>query len=666
LLLAAAGALVAALALAQALPRGTLPAAAQPPRERPELRFTADCAAIHGMARRCGRIDRPLDPAAPAGRRIGIYFEFYPHSAAGPALGTLVATEGGPGYPATQSRDDYLRLFGPLRRRHDVLLMDNRGSGRSAALDCHALQTAAAWTSEGVGACGESLGAQAALFGTAYAADDLAAILAALGAGPVDLYGDSYGTYFAQVFALRHPRALRSLVLDGAYPLNGPDYAWYPTYAPAVRDKFNRSCSRDPVCAALPGDSMSHIEPAIEALRRRPFTARAADADGHEHRFTANVTALATVLFAAAPALASLRETDAAARAFTAGDRVPLLRLMAETAAAVDSRDPTGDPRQWSAGLAAAVLCGDPPQVFDMRLPPALRAAERDRLIAARRRNQASTYAPISIDEYRAMPLDYSFIDLCVNWPARPQQQPTVPAPDAVYPDVPALILSGDLDDITTVADGAAVARAFPHARQVVIENGLHVNALPRGRSACPEQLVRRFIAAPAGSLRGDPPCRPAAQPVRLVGEFTRSAARLPPAVPLPGNTAPTELLRIAAAAVITVGDVLLRAADGSGRHGVGLRGGSFRVQRAGARLQVRALRIRWTEDVEITGDLVSTGDLVGAGARGGSIRARVEVRSPAAAGSLRIGWREGAATARARVSGSLGGRVVAATSAVP
>jgi len=51
-------------------------------------------------------------------------------------------------------------------------------------------------------------------------------VLEALGIAQVGLYGDSYGTYFAQVFTLRHPQRLRALVLDGAYPLDGPDYPW--------------------------------------------------------------------------------------------------------------------------------------------------------------------------------------------------------------------------------------------------------------------------------------------------------------------------------------------------------------------------------------------------------------------------------------------------------
>jgi hypothetical protein len=60
----------------------------------------------------------------------------------------LVATEGGPGFPATESRDEYLDLFGPLRDTRDVVLMDNRGTGQSGAINCH---PAANSTGRGVG-----------------------------------------------------------------------------------------------------------------------------------------------------------------------------------------------------------------------------------------------------------------------------------------------------------------------------------------------------------------------------------------------------------------------------------------------------------------------------------------------------------------------------------
>ena len=88
----------------------------------------------HTAAPWCGPVPRPLDPSGVVPGTLPIYFEFYPHTAAAAAAGMLVATEGGPGYPATDSREEYLALFAPLHERYDVLIMDNRGTGRSAAV----------------------------------------------------------------------------------------------------------------------------------------------------------------------------------------------------------------------------------------------------------------------------------------------------------------------------------------------------------------------------------------------------------------------------------------------------------------------------------------------------------------------------------------------------
>ncbi len=608
----------------------------------------------------CGDLERPLDPTGAIPGRISIHFEYYPHSGPGKALETLVATEGGPGYPATLSRDDYLSLFGPLRRRHDVLLMDNRGTGQSGAVDCHELQTAAKWTVELMAACGQSLGNRASLYSTAYAADDLAAILGALGLGRIDLYGDSYGTYFEQVFAVRHPNALRSIVLDGAYPLNGADYAWYPSYAPAMRDKFNIACRRFEACARLPGSSIEHMLPALRELRSHPFPARAADGDGKERQFTADASQFAIVMFGSAPAFASVRELDAAARAFSAGDRLPLLRLMAETISGVDSRDPTADATKWSAGLAAAVMCQDPPQIFDMRLPPALRIADRDRAVERRQLAHPDTYAPFSIDEYRGMPLDYSFIDQCVEWPVAPPSHPAshVVAADARYPDIPALVISGELDNMTTMADGAAVAGAFKHGTQIRIANSFHVNALPRARSACGATIVRRFIET---LVPGDTACAASVAPLRLVPRFAVHASELEPATATAGNRADAAQLRWVSAAVMTAGDVLARLGGNTTGQGVGLRGGSFRIVNGDSTVQVRLNEVRWTEDLAVSGTIDKPT------ARTGTVRASLHVAATGGTeGDLTMTWPEGGALPVAAVRGTLGSMSVRARSAAP
>jgi pimeloyl-ACP methyl ester carboxylesterase len=602
----------------------------------------------------CGTLERPLDPSGAVPGTISIYFEFFPHTEAGPAQGTLVATEGGPGFPATGSRDEYLSLFKPLRGKRDVVLMDNRGTGRSGAIDCRPLQTDPTLTEVNIGQCGQTLGPKAPLYSASLATDDLAAILDALGSGPVDLYGDSYGTFFEQVFAVRHARKLRSVILDGAYPLDGPEYAWYPNYAPAMRDKFNLACQRAEDCGRMRGSSIERIAGALGDLRRAPVKAEAKDADGRLRKFTANATELATVMFGSAPAYATVRELDAAARAYVRGDRAPLFRLMAETRVAVDSRDDTRSAANFSVGLAAAAMCEDAPQVFDMTLDPQRRKTARDAAIAERKHSAADTYAPFTIDEYRGMPLDYAFIDQCVSWPAvAPKSASSMAALRAsAYPDVPALILSGDLDNMTPVADGALVAKRFPHGRQIVVPNGFHVNALPHSRSGCPADIARTFIET---LDPGDTQCLQSIPEVRLVPAFALRVRELPRARALNGNEANELQLQIVSAAVLTLGDAIARVESNSTGKALGLRAGSFDIAPGGGDIRLTLHDLRWAEDLGISGKVTKP-------RRSGAATADIAFIGPDGnKGVLFVRWTEGELQAHAKVTGKVGdARVVA------
>jgi pimeloyl-ACP methyl ester carboxylesterase len=618
----------------------------------------------------CGTLDRPLDPDGRVAERIEVYFEFYPHTGAGPARGTLVATEGGPGYPATESREEYLAFLAPLRATRDIVLMDNRGTGRSAPINCVPLQTDPAITEENVAACGRQLGERAALYSDALAADDLAALLDALALGPIDLYGDSAGTFFEQVFAARQGGHLRSLILDGAYPLGTASYAWYPNYAPAMRDKFNLACQRSAACNALPGSSLDRISRVLAALRSEPFAAQGPDGDGRPVHFTANATQLATVMFGSAPAYASIRELDAAARAFSDGDKLPLLRLMAETQVSVDSRDPTRSPAQFSSGLAAVVMCHDAPQIYDMNMPPEARAARRDQLIAGRERSDPHLYAPFTFAEYRGMPLDYAFLDECARWPAATRNpaglaEQLAPANAA---DVPALVISGDLDNMTPVADGALAAARFRRGRQIIVPNGLHVNALPHARSECPAKIARQFIA----TLQvPDPGCLQQIPEVRLLPGFARRLQGVAAATAMADNAANELQLRAAGAALLAVADIIDRLGSNASGRGVGLRGGDFSVQRpeplaasdhdtGDAAYRISLRNIRWTEDLAVSGQIDWPG-------RSGAASADLHLSgAEAVSGALQLHWSEGVAQALAIIQGQLGGNRVAAQAAAP
>jgi hypothetical protein len=263
------------------------------------------------------------------------------------------------------------------------------------------------------------------------------------------------------------------------------------------------------------------------------------------------------------------------------------------------------------------------------------------------------------------MPLDYSFLDQCVDWPVAPARHPAsqVVAADAAYPDVPALVVSGDLDNMTTVADGAAVTHAFPHGRQVIIANGLHVNALPRARSPCGAEIVRHFIETLAvGDTRsGDARCAAEAPAVRLVGSFARRAAELEPAQGLASNQASDRELRFASAAVLTAGDVVTRLRTNSSGQGVGLRGGRFAIIERNGEQVVNLDAVRWTEDLAVSGSLEKTLD------RPGRVRAHLKLAgADSLDGILEIVWDDDEPDAVADVRGTLGGARVAARMPAP
>ncbi|HSI48811.1 MAG TPA: alpha/beta fold hydrolase [Ideonella sp.] len=664
--------LLLALAVAGAGAAAAVPRAANPASALPDIAHGPDQIQVGNLTLErcqqvayCGRLDRPLDPTGAVPGTIAIRFELYRrHLADQPATGTFVAVEGGPGYPSSGTRSAYLRLLWPLMDSKDLLLVDNRGTGGSQAIDCPRLQTehrSGGPTVADIAACGRQLGATAPLYSSAYAADDLAAVLAALQRDQVDLYGDSYGTYFSQVFAYRHPSLLRSVVLDSAYPVPmvGGESPWYPFFAPTMNAAFNAVCARSPSCAALPGSSMDHIQPALDALRAHPFDAEARNADGEMTSFRADASTLALVMLAGAPPYAVARELDAASRAFVQGDQAPLLRLMAEAISSQDPRYAHDLPQAYSEGLFWAVSCQDYAQVYDMTLPPAARQQQHDRRIADRQRRAPDTYAPFSIDEFRGMSLDYSLLDACVRWPAPSAAHPPGPLlpKHPQMPAVPVLVLNGELDTITTPPEGAAAASLFPNARHIVLANEFHVGALPPMRDDCGANLVRRFFTTLDA---GDASCAAAIAPFRATPLFALRSAALPLPVAQPGNQAGEAALKAAASAVLELGDATARLESAGGSLSPALRGGSVAHQFSEGIYQLTFAQARFTDDVAVDGRLTWPWGR-------GTASAQIGFTTPTGErGELAVSWPEQQAGSLATLRGTLAGRRIEAQMPAP
>jgi pimeloyl-ACP methyl ester carboxylesterase len=364
----------------------------------------------------CGTLARRWDPTGAVPGTLDVGFAFVPASdTSHTALGTVVPHEGGPGYSTTGSADSYAAMYGSLLTRRNLLLVDQRGTGLTAAIDCPELQDLVGPYARAAARCARRLAPRAHLYGTALSADDLAAVVTALGLGRVDVYGDSYGTFFTQVYASRHPKQVRSLVLDSAYPTYG-ETAWYPTQDAAMRGSFDLVCRRTPTCARFGVRTSARIASLVQRVRRHPIVGRAYAGDGRVHRLVLDAPTLVSLAFNATYGPVTYRELDAAIRAlFSRRDARPLLRLVGElefpgggTSAAAD----------YSEGADAAVACMDYPQLYAMTASTAVRRTQLTAAVKTQLTRNAAVYAPFTINEY--MRSTWSELDWCLTWPTAP------------------------------------------------------------------------------------------------------------------------------------------------------------------------------------------------------------------------------------------------------
>ncbi|MCX6425099.1 MAG: alpha/beta hydrolase [Actinobacteria bacterium] len=290
--------------------------------------------------------------------------------------------------------------------------------------------------------------------------------------GVVDVYGDSYGTFVAQVFASHHPELVHSLVLDGAYPVTG-ESAWYPTQGAALRNAYTVVCERTNGCGKDSTGTIALLNQVLFKVRAKPISVVAPGADNRMHLVRISPSTLAGVAFGGTYGPTTYREFNAALLASLGGDHLPLGRLVAEYSYQGDA-EPVS---VYSSGLNIAVSCHDYPQLFDMSEPKAVRKEQYAGSVAAQKSIDPNLYGLFKIAEYLNSGIGEQ--SLCMPWPIATRNPWKLPGPpDGRYPDIPTLVLSGELDTITTVAEGDLVAAQFARSRHVTMANSTHVTAM--------------------------------------------------------------------------------------------------------------------------------------------------------------------------------------------
>ena len=621
----------------------------------------------HAPGAWCGTVLVPLDRSGRVSGTTAVRFEYYARSGTSlPQLGTIVAAEGGPGYSTTDSRDYYLDLFAPLQDRRALLLVDQRGTGLSDPFLCPAAQVYDGNWIANAEACGVQLGQRSDLYTSAAAAHDLKAVLDSIGVTQIDLYGDSYGSFFSQAFAVRYSAILRTLVLDATYPISDLD-PLYRTSATRLRENLALFCARSlATCPTTPGDMVGLVDRVLARIRANPVTTTAPDGTGRETTVAFTPRKVLDALLYTDGTPGWIREAPAALSAFLAGNQRPLGRMVAESAidpaTAGAPRRPGGlrpraEIRSFSEGAYLAYACTDYPAIWNKQASFSARESEYAATLAAL---PASTFAPWRTVDYADS--DFFVYEYCLHWPAPGAPEPPFPA-GGRYPNVPTLVLNGDLDIRTDVYQARAVARNFPHSTYLEVPNIGHVTAL-YDADACAAGIVRRFVESIS---TGDTSCLTRIPEHRLVQRFVERAADAPEAARASGADRSTAADRRAAwVAVETLADVVDRWYAIPGLTGVGLYGGKFTMtSTAGLPFTSRVWSLklnqtRWTTDIDVTG----TASVPRAA---GTASASLTIGGPGTAkGDLTVSWSTRAPQAQARITGTIGGRAIDLTRPAP
>jgi len=220
----------------------------------------------------CGRYAVPENPAAPNGRRVELNIAWLPATdESGAAPDPVFFLAGGPRQAATEVWPQIDAAFAEVRKHRHVVLVDQRGTGKSNPLVCRDREGENAVV-DGEGDSGSelaafarrclaSLDADPRFYTTTDAVRDLDTVRRALGARTVNLVGGSYGTRVAQQYAKRYPQHTRTIVLDGVAPntlVLGSEHARNLDASLALQFA---QCQKLPACRARFGDDESGREP---------------------------------------------------------------------------------------------------------------------------------------------------------------------------------------------------------------------------------------------------------------------------------------------------------------------------------------------------------------------------------------------------------------------
>jgi pimeloyl-ACP methyl ester carboxylesterase len=435
--------------------RTATPKSAERMLEHPVTLNSEACPAPFDATTSCGVATVPADWAKPDGRTLEIWFASIP-APSGRSTGVTVPFHGGPGEAISEFADLYLALVPALPDR-DMLIVDLRGNGRSGRLGCPTLDTAQ-WIADGreqvdgVGRCAEEVGPRRDDYTTVGSVLDVEAIRRALNLPEPSLLGVSYGTWVVQTYAVVFPDLVQAAVIDGIVPFDLDP--WGRTYTDAMQRVLRLRCERTTLCD--PGEADAAVRRVAASLAAQPVPSPNSTLVLTEGVFSG--VGIFAIQYNFADYLTAVdRALD--------GDYGPLLAL-AEAWIAWPPPNPLGGGR----ALSVVVSCNEYSAPFDLDHTFAKRTADFERGLVGL---PDDAFGWFSKQGWVDSPWEQ--VDFCLEYPKPGFSSKLLPPYDGPFPDVPVLMLNGDIDLKSPLESAERAKQNWPNSVFLTIKDATHV-----------------------------------------------------------------------------------------------------------------------------------------------------------------------------------------------
>jgi pimeloyl-ACP methyl ester carboxylesterase len=433
--------------------RTATPKSAERMLEYPVTLEAEACPAPFDATTRCGVATVPANWAKPDGRTLQIWFASVP-APTGRSTGVTVPFHGGPGEAISDFAELWLALAPALPDR-DMLLVDLRGNGRSGRLGCPTLDTAQ-WRPDGQAqveanaSCAQEVGPRRDDYTTVGSVLDVEAIRRELNLPKPSLFGVSYGTWPVQTYAVLFPDLVQAAVIDGIIAFDHDP--WGRMYTDGMQRVLRLRCERTMLCDPVEADARVRAVAASLAARPVPFPDSA--------RLLTEGTFTGVSVFAIQYAFADyLTAVDQAVD----GDFGPMLAL-------IEALTPPPSTGSGGSALSVVIACNEYSAPFDLDHRLATRTAEFERGLA---RLPDDVFGWFSKQGWVDSALEQ--VNFCLEYPEPLFSSKLLPPYRGPFPDLPVLMLNGDIDLQTPLEMAEQAKQDWPNSVFLTIKDAPHV-----------------------------------------------------------------------------------------------------------------------------------------------------------------------------------------------